>query len=68
VFVVNEGSVGPECSGDLFASQELAGPLQEHEEHLEGLSIEFDADAFSTKLAEGAVGFEYSEAVAPGWL
>jgi hypothetical protein len=32
------------------------------------LSVEFDADACSTKLAEGAVGFEYSEAVAPGWL
>ena len=68
MFVVDKGSVGPECAGDLFASEEFAGPLQKHEEHLEGLSVEFDTNAFSTKLAKGAVGFEYSEAVAPGWL
>jgi hypothetical protein len=68
VLVVDEGSVGPEGASDLLACQELAGPGQEHEEHLEGLCVEFDADALSAKFAEGAVRFEYSEAETPGWL
>lgn len=68
MFVVDEGSVWPECAGDLFASEELAGPLQKHEEHLEGLGVQLNADALPTEFAESGICFEYSEAVASGWL
>jgi hypothetical protein len=68
VLVVDEGSVGPELAGDFFSRQQLAGSIQEHDEHLEGLGVQLDADALSAKLTQGGVSFKYSEAVMPGWL
>ena len=68
VFVVDEGAIGPELAGDLFAGEELAGPFEEQKQDLEGLRVELDADALAAKLAGGGVGFECAEAIAPGWL
>ncbi len=68
VFVVDEGSVGPQLAGDLFSGEEFAWPLQEHEEDLEGLGVQLDADALTAEFAQWCVCFKYSEAVAPVWL
>ena len=67
VFVVDEGAVGPELAGDLFAGEEVAGPLEEQAEDLEGLGVELDADALLAELSGGGVGFEDSEAIALRW-
>ncbi len=67
MFVVDEGAVGPELTGDLFAGEELAGVREEEGEDLEGLGVDLDADALAAQLAGGGVGLEGSEAVAPGW-
>ena len=68
VLVVDEGAVGPQLAGDFLARQQLAGPLQEQQEHLEGLRVQLDADALPAQLSGGGVCFKGSEAIAPGWL
>jgi len=69
VFGVDEGAVGPKLAGDLIASEELAGALEEHAENLKGLGVEAEADALAAELAGGGIGFEGSEAIAAvGWL
>ena len=64
VFVVDEGTVGPELAGDFFAGEEGSGLLEEHAEDLEGLGVELDADALLAELSGGSVGFKDSEAIA----
>jgi len=66
VVEVDEGAVGPEVGGDLFAGEEFAGVGEEEGEDLEGLRVELDADALAAELAGGGVGLEGAEAVAPG--
>lgn len=68
VVEVDEGAIGPEGAGDLVAGEDLAGVLEEQKEQLKGLGVELEAKALAAQLAGGSVGFEGSEAVAPGWL
>ena len=68
VLVVDEGAVGPQLPGDFLAGEQLAGPVQQQQKHLKGLRIQLDADALPAQLSGGGVGFECSEAIAPGWL
>jgi hypothetical protein len=67
MFVVDEGAVGPEFARDLLARQQLAGPVYQHQEHLERLGIELDANALAAKLTRSGVCFKCSEAIAPRW-
>ena len=64
---IDESSVGPQLSGDFLSSQQFAGPLQKHDQHLEGLRVQLDADSLPAKLARDSVCFKCSEAIAPGW-
>lgn len=61
VVVIDEGSVGPKLVGDFVAGEDLAWAAEEHEEKLEGLGVEFDADAFAAEFAGGGVGFKSAE-------
>ncbi len=67
VLVVDKGAVGPELAGDLFASEELAGAVEEHDQDLKGLGVQLDANALAAQLARSGVGFKDSEAIADGW-
>ncbi len=71
VLVVDEGSVGPELARDLFAREQLAGelqiPLQKHEQHLERLRVQFDAQSLPAQFARGGVRLKDSKAIAPDW-
>jgi hypothetical protein len=68
VFVVDEGAVGPQLAGDLLASEELAGPVEQHQEYLEGLGVELYAETLPAKFPCGTVCLENSEAIALRWL
>ena len=50
VVVVDKSSVGPQCAGDFFARQKFAGLVQQHQQNLEGLRVELDADSLPAKL------------------
>ncbi len=67
VLVVDEGSVGPEGAADFLAGEEVAGPVEEQEQDLEGLSVELDADSLAAELAGDAVCLKSGEAVAASW-
>jgi len=64
VLVVDKGSVGSQFAGDFFTREQLAGPVEEHEEHLEGLGIQLNAQALAAKLSRGGVHLKDSEAIA----
>ncbi len=65
MLVVDEGSVGPEVLRDFLSRQEFARPLQKHQEDLEGLDVQLNADTLFAKLSRCGVGFKHSEAIAP---
>ena len=64
---VDEGAVGPEDGGDLFAGEDVGGALEEEGEDLQGLGVELDAEAAAAEFAFGGVEFEDAEAVERGW-
>jgi len=49
--------------GDLLARQQLAWPVEEHQEHLEGLGVQLDAQTLAAKLSCGGVHLKDSEAI-----
>jgi hypothetical protein len=67
MFVINERPFGPQFLGDFLSSQKFSGSFQEHEEHLERLGVQFNANPLPSKLSRSGVYFECSKAVAPGW-
>ena len=67
MLVIDEGAVRPELAGDFLPAQQIAGPFQEHEQHLERLRIQPDADSLASKLSGSSVSLEDPEAIAPGW-
>ena len=58
MFVVDKGAVGPQLPGDFFAGEQLAGPVEQHQEYLEGLGVELDAETLPAKFSGGGVCFE----------
>src|SRR5260370_1636002 len=64
MFVVDEGTVGPQLPRDFLSRQQFAGALQKHEEHLKGLHVHFNADTLLAKLSRCRVCFKHSEAIA----
>ena len=67
MLVVDERPIGPELTGDLFAGNQLAGPVQQHEKHLKRLCVDSDAEPLPAQLARSGVCFKCAEAIAPGW-
>jgi hypothetical protein len=68
VFVIDKRAVGPQLPADFLSREKPAGPLEEQQEHLEGLRVQLDEDALPAQLSGGRVCFKCSEAIAPGWL
>lgn len=68
MLIVDEGSVRPKFAGDFVACQKLAGPLQEHEQYLEGLRVQFDANSLPAQLSRRSIYLKYSEAITHDWL
>ena len=64
VFVVDEGSFGPEFAADFLAGEDFARPVQEHAEDPEGLRVEFDAESLTAQFTGGKIDFEGAEAIA----
>jgi hypothetical protein len=50
-----------------LSREHLTRSLQQHDQHLEGLRVQLDADSLFAKLSRGSVCFKYSEAIALGW-
>ncbi len=67
VVEVDEGAVGPEGAGYFIAGEDFVGSLEQHQQDLEGLDVELDADALLAQLAGGGVGLEDAEAIALRW-
>jgi hypothetical protein len=42
--------------------------FEKHEEHLERLRMQLDADPLPAKLSMDGIRFKYSEAIATSWL
>ena len=60
-------SVGlPEAGAQVVAGNDLAGGLEEEGQDLEGLLLEFDAQAVAAKLSGAQVELEYAEAAGSG--
>jgi len=51
VLVIDEGTVGPDALSDLLAREDLSGPVEEHEEDLEGLGVELDPDSLLAQFS-----------------
>ena len=68
MLIINKSTVGPKLAGNLFARKKLAGPVEEHQKHLEGLGVQLDAQALAAKLSRGGVYLKDSEAIARGGL
>ena len=68
MLIVDEGSVGPQLVGDFLARKKLAGPVEQHEEHLEGLGVQLDAQALTAKFSRGGIHLKDSEAITRGRL
>ena len=64
MLVIDEGSFRPKLARDFVAREQLAGPLQKHEENLEGLSVELDAHSLPSQFTCGGVRFKDSKAIA----
>jgi hypothetical protein len=61
VIEINESVCGPEALLDLFASDQLSGPCQQHFEDLDRLALQPQADVVFTQLSALTVQFEGAE-------
>jgi len=62
MLIVNEGAVRPELPGDILARQQLARLLQQHQQNLEWLCVQLDADTLPAEFARSSVGLKDSKA------
>ncbi len=60
---IHEGVRRPEPLAQLVARQDLAGTLQQHGEHLEGLLLQLEFRAVLAQLAGTQVHFANAEAI-----
>jgi hypothetical protein len=65
VLEIDERAVGPKLARNLVARDEVAWPLQKHEENLERLSVQLDAQPLPTQLSGGGVRFKHAKAITP---
>jgi hypothetical protein len=65
---IHEGVRGPQPLLKVFASDDLAGVLEQHRQDLEGLLLQPDLQAALAQFASTKVHFEHSETEPPAIL
>jgi len=61
VVEIDEGLGAPEALTHFLAGDEFGGVIQEHDQDLKGLGVQFDTDPMLAELSGGGVGLEGAE-------
>src|ERR1017187_7284945 len=64
---INKCPVGPKLPRDFLSRQQLAGPLQQHEQHLKRLRMQLHPESLPAQLSRGRVRFKNTKEIAPCW-
>lgn len=63
---IDKRAVGPKLPIDLLSSQHLSGSIQQQDQDLERLGVQFDPDPVLAKFSGRDIGFKDSKAISLG--